>query len=130
MNSAAERSAVDDEVRDVEPYNRVLPSLLAIPAGDLLRVNFEIPMGVRTVLGALPQIFEHRREMLELPGWDVACVDRLEDFALAARYAHTQYLTAEGTSDDLQRLHAEAQVTRDDLRFDLLPIIRRGVIQG
>lgn len=98
------------------------------PQGTVICVD--IPTATATLLAALPGVLPLRAALVaELPSFDVAALDRLEDYALALQHLHAQCLAdprcAGGANADL----AAATALRDDLRIAAEALARRGLIE-
>jgi hypothetical protein len=94
-------------------------------------VCIDIPTATAAILAALPRVLELREAMVsELPGFDVACLDHLEDYTRALQHLH-QLCSAgpdgvAGTPADT----AEAEALRDDLLVAADALARRGLVDG
>ncbi len=122
---------VNSEALAGETYARILPELEALTAEELVAVNLDIPSVVATTLGALPEIRALRSQMVEdVPHFDLAAFDKLEDYAMALNYAHAAYLTATKPADDLDAVSTEATALRGTLFLDATALSRRGLVDG
>jgi hypothetical protein len=98
------KGKLGDEKLVGEAYERVKADLAALKPEDLLQVNLDIPTAVTAILGVLPEVTVLRERMTkELPSFDLATFDKMEDFALALSFAQTNFLTATQPPDDLTR---------------------------
>jgi len=112
-----------------DAFDRVYAELRALPDAALSKINLDVPTAVGTVLGALPKIRVFRASIAEqLPKYDLARFDRLEDYALALAYAHGAYLAAGQQPRSLEELGAEALVTRDVMLADATAQSARGFV--
>jgi hypothetical protein len=56
-----------------EAYQRALPAAQALPLGELITINIDVPTAVTTVVGKLPQIRALRGAIVDaLPKFDFA----------------------------------------------------------
>ena len=96
-----------------------------------MQVNLDIPTAVTTILGVLPEVKALRDRMSkELPAFDLAAFDKLEDYALALSSAQTDFLTATQPPDDLQALSAEAGTLHDRLLADAKALSNHGLVDS
>lgn len=115
MNAIAD--LVKDEALVADGFERVKADLLAVPVEKLEKVNVDVQSATRTILGALPEIKALRERIVkELPQFDIASFDKLEDYVQAFKYAQSGYQIATEPSDELSEL-TEAG---NDLRARLL----------
>jgi hypothetical protein len=122
---------VNNEEQATDAYERVKADLAALKTDELLQVNLDIPTAVTTILGVLPELRALRERMSkELPTFDLAAFDKLEDFALALSATQTSYLTATQPPDDLQALATEAGVLHDRLLADAKALAQHGLIDS
>lgn len=100
-------------------YDRVKGDFAKVETEELATVNLDIQEAVMTILGALPEAKALRpRFVKELPMFDVAAFDKLEDYALGLSYAHSAYLVATKPPDDFEALSVEATNLRERLLLD------------
>src|SRR5882724_438456 len=65
-----------DVPRFRDAYQRLIEEIRAVPNGDLIAINIDIPTAVTTALGALPEIRNLRARMAaEMPQFDIARFD-------------------------------------------------------
>jgi hypothetical protein len=118
VNQADEMN-VSNEIVAGDAYERVKADLAAVKADELIQLNLDVTPAVTTVLGVLPEIKALRERIVkELPTFDLASFDKLEDYALALSSTHTDVLTATTPPDDLTGVVAEASDMRDRLAAD------------
>ena len=85
-------------------------------------------MASQTILGALPEIKNLRGRMVkELPAFDAAQFDKLEDYVLALVFVQSRYVMATQPDDDLQILFTEASKLRERLVADAQALSLRGL---
>ncbi|MBN1606708.1 MAG: hypothetical protein JW940_08740 [Polyangiaceae bacterium] len=124
-------TTVNDEVLADQTYQRLLPEIEALPADDVMQVNVDIPSAVTTVLGSLPELRDIRPEIQrQLPEFDLASFDKIEDYTLSLTYANAQYLIAISPPEDLQATGSEGTVLRATLHADVMALVQRGHIDG
>ncbi|WP_437945885.1 hypothetical protein WME98_34055 [Sorangium sp. So ce296] len=112
-------------------FNKTLPEIEALSADRLIAVNLDIPRVVSQVLGVLPGLLALRPDVAEqLQKHDVALLDRLETYALAAWYAHLVWLSSGGTESALKPLLEEAVPLRENLLSDAEALARRGLLDA
>ncbi|MEJ7735682.1 MAG: hypothetical protein WKG00_41650 [Polyangiaceae bacterium] len=92
-------------------------------------VCVDIPTATAALLGALPRVLSLREAMrTELPSFEVAALDRLEDYARALQHLHALCAAsadgAAGTAADA----LEAETLRDDLLVAAEALARRGLV--
>ena len=96
-------SQVTDEKLAAEAMARVAPDAAALSVDELTQVNLDLQAATGTILGVLPEVMALREQLIkELPSFDITQLDKLEDYALALRFAHAAYQTATKPPDDLQ----------------------------
>lgn len=122
--------SVEEELLVGVAYDRVLPAMNALAPEQVRRVSVDAQSTTATVLGALPNLLALRGQLEGLPGFDVALVDKLEDYALALRDANLYYLIARHAPEEIQGLTAEGREIRGTLRADTTMLRERGVLVG
>jgi hypothetical protein len=122
--------SLSSEALPADAYARVLPQLLGLNPDHLLQVNLDISSAIATVLGVLPKVRALRAQIAELPAFDMAAFDQLEDYALALSFAQTIYLMARRPPDDLQTLSDQASRMRAAMRADATVLATRGLINA
>lgn len=122
---------VGDESLAVTVFERVKPELLALRSEELFQVNLDISAGVATVLGVLPELRGLREQIAkELPTFDVAQFDKLEDYALALSFAQANYLAATAPPDDLEAVTVESGRVREMLLAEARALVHRGLVSS
>lgn len=122
--------SIDNELKPAEAYERVLPEIMALPKEAVRRPNLEILPAVSTALGTLPRLRPLRDRLAGLIEFDIACVDRLEDYSLALMEANARFQLTYEAHDDLPALLAEAIETRDRLVGDARALVSYDLIDG
>jgi hypothetical protein len=80
-------------------------------------------------LGVLPKVKALRDRMAkELPAFDLAQFDKLEDYALALMFAQTRFQIATMPPDDLQALSTDATTLRAQLLADATALSLHGLV--
>jgi hypothetical protein len=111
-----------------EAYTRVKGDWAALDTDQLLQVNLDVQLALQTVLGAWPEIKALRAKVAqELPAFEIAQFDKLEDYVLALMYVQSRYVMATQPPDDLADLVAEAAKLRDMLQADAQALTQRGL---
>jgi hypothetical protein len=114
-----------------DAYERLSPELAAVPHGELVPINVDVPTAITTVLGAMPEITALRpRVVAELPQFDIAKFDRMQDYALALGHAQAIYLAASEPQEALPELAEQAYKAREQLASDATALSNRGFIDG
>src|SRR3954465_13047926 len=97
-------------------FERVKGDLAALKPDELLAVSLDLSQAVATVLGVLPELKAMREQIVkELPTFDIAQFDKLEDYALALSFTNASFLSATQPPDDLPALSNEASKVREML---------------
>lgn len=118
-----------DEKLASEALARVKGQMAALLPEQLLQVNLDVQAAAGTVLGALPEIRAFRERILkELPAFDVAAFDSLEDYVLALSAAQATFQTATAPADDLEPLAAEGVKVREMLLAEAKALSLRGLV--
>lgn len=112
-------------------YERVKADLAAVPADQLVQVNADVQTITRKILGALPEMQALRdRLVAELPRFDVAAFDKLDDYVQAMKFAQSGFLIATQPPDDLQALTEEGGKLHDRLLADAKALAAYGLFDG
>ncbi|WP_437816579.1 hypothetical protein [Sorangium sp. So ce1078] len=112
-------------------FDKALPEIDALSPDRLIAINLDIPRMVSQVLGVLPGLLALRSDIAErLQKHDVALLDRLETYALAAWYAHLVWLSSGGAENALKPLLEEAVPLRENLLSDAEALARRGLLDA
>src|SRR6476620_1161954 len=92
-----------------DAYERALPAAQALPVGELITINIDVPTAVTTVIGKLPQLRRFRDAIAEtLPKFELANLDQLETYTLATAHAHALYLSSSAPPEAIVKLTADA----------------------
>ncbi|WP_437776921.1 hypothetical protein [Sorangium sp. So ce1097] len=112
-------------------FDKALPEIEALSPERLISVNLDIPRVVSQVLGVLPGLLALRPAVAEhLPTFELARLDRLEIYALAAWYAHLLWLSSGDAENAVKPLLAEAAPLRENLLGDAEALARRGLLDA
>ena len=95
-------------------YAAVAAQVKALSPDDLAPINVDIPRAVSIAVGAVPHLAKMRDVAAKLPGFDIAHIDRIGTYALAAWHAHLLALP-EVASRQLAALLDEARPIREHL---------------
>ncbi|MGK3963782.1 hypothetical protein WMF38_06345 [Sorangium sp. So ce118] len=112
-------------------FDKALPEIEALSPDRLIAMNLDVPRVVSQVLGVLPGLRALRADIAEhLPTFDIARLDRLETYALAAWYAHLLWLSSGDAESAVKPLLAEAAPLRENLLGDAEALARRGLLEA
>ncbi|WP_437769705.1 hypothetical protein WMF27_06945 [Sorangium sp. So ce281] len=112
-------------------FDRALPEIAALSPDRLVAINLDIPRAVSQVLGVLPGLLALRPAIAEqLQKHDLALLDRLETYALAAWHAHLMWLSSRAPESGVKPLLAEAVPLRENLLGDAEALARRGLLDA
>lgn len=129
MESIADK--INNEKLVEDGFERVKAELDALDPDDLVQVNLDVTSAVTTTLGVVPEVKNLRETIArELPSFDLAAFDKLEDYAYALHHAQAGYLAATQPPDDIQATAEEAQKARDQLKKDATALAGRGLLDG
>jgi hypothetical protein len=122
---------VQDEALVADSYARVKGDLAAVPVDELAPVNLDVQTISRLILGALPEMRTLRDRMVkELPAFDVATFDKLEDYVQALKFAQSGFQIATQPPDDLKPLVEEGGKLHDRLLADVKALSAYGLFDG
>jgi hypothetical protein len=107
-------------------FGRVLADIEALPVEQLRRINVYVPAAVAVALGVLPKLMGLRDVLRALPGL-AASFDKLEDYALAALYAHARTLPYGEAETQLRVLVNEAGPLRERLLLSAETLVHFGL---
>jgi hypothetical protein len=129
MDKQNRRMSVDDEALMNTVFERVKPDMAGLKTDELLQISLDISAAVATVLGVLPEVQRLREQMVkELPTFDVARFDKLEDYALALGFAQAKYLSATQPPDDLAALSEDSLRVREQLLAEVNSLVQHGIV--
>lgn len=131
METIVQNPNVSNEALFDEAYARVKADLEALKVEELLQLNLDVTGAVTSALGLLPEVKALRDQIVkELPSFDIAAFDKLEDYALALSFANTNYLAATQPPDDLPALNEDASRMHDRLLADAKALAAHGLLDG
>jgi hypothetical protein len=120
-----------DEALVAESYERVKAELEALDPEGLPQVNLDVQVAVSTILGTLPEIRVLRERMVkELPAFDVASFDKLEDYVQALAFAQAKYQFATQPPGDFEAVSSEAAKLREKLLANAQALALSGLFDG
>ncbi|MCA9712325.1 MAG: hypothetical protein KDK70_41195, partial [Myxococcales bacterium] len=112
---------------------QVSERLRRLDPSELLVVNTDIPRAASIVLGAVPRIAELRSAVVEqLPRFELRHIDELPVLAMAAWYAHLQWVASTDASEpsEFDAILARATELRALLLGDAEALARRGLVEA
>lgn len=113
-----------------EAYARAKADWAGLAEVELLRVNLDVQIAAETIVGSLGEMRRLREAMLkDLPSFDVARFDKLEEYVMALLFVQSRYLLATQSPDDLVELGAEATKLRERLVADAKALALRGLFE-
>jgi hypothetical protein len=122
---------LDEEALADQVLERVKADLAALHKDQFLTIDLDIPATVAAVLGVVPDVHSLREQIVkELPSFDIAQFDKLEDYALALSYAHARYLCVTQSPEDLELLSAQASELREKLVAEAKALVDAGLLSG
>jgi hypothetical protein len=114
-----------------EAFQRAVAAARALPLGELVTVDIDVPSAVTTSIGVLSRIRSFRPVIVKaLPGFDLVNIDQLETYTLATAHAHAIYVAASAPPDPLAELMSDASALRDKLYSDAVALANRGLVSG
>jgi hypothetical protein len=114
-----------------DAYGRIEPEIVALPVQRVRRINVDVRSAVATVLAAMARLLTYREQIIkELPTFDVARFDKLEDYALALSHTDTLHSTALKPTDEQKAVFEEGVELRDVMHADVNVAIRRKFIDS
>jgi hypothetical protein len=132
INQQPQAAAIDTahSPRARDTYQRLSEEIRAVPDSALVSINIDVPSAVAAVLGATPKIRQLRPSMASLPAFDIARIDKLEDYALALAHAHTLYLAASAPPQPIEQLVSAGTSLRQVLFADASALAARGYVSA
>ena len=121
---------VSGEKLAADAFARIAPDMAALSVEELTQVNLDLQQATGTILGVLPEVAALREQMVNLPGFDIAQFDKLEDYTLALRFAHAAFQTATLPPDDLAELSDQAVALRERLLADAKALSLHGLLDA
>jgi hypothetical protein len=129
MTSPVQKTKLSDEILFEEPYQRLRGELDALSQDDVEEVNLDVTTAIALVFGVLPQLTHYRDAIVtQMPGFDIARFDKIEDYTMTLSYTNTLHATATRPVDGLAELNDEGIKLRSTLQGDITALIARGFI--
>lgn len=114
-----------------EAFLRLQDEIAAVKDTELIHINLDIPSLVTATRGRLAGLLVFREpSQREFRTADLSAFDKLEDYALATAYAHSQYRLRSTAPEDLPKLQAQAVEYRDTLYLDACTLHHHHLIDG
>lgn len=110
--ASAAKPAVPAEA--AKAFAEIEPLLTKLVKDELSPINVDIPRAVAVAVGAVPHLAKLRDDAAKLPGFDIAHIDRIGTYALAAWYAYLLALP-EVASSAVAALLDEAKPLRESM---------------
>jgi hypothetical protein len=111
-------------------HEKLQPAMDALGKGELERLNLDPWSTMIRVVGAWPRIRAMREEIVaELPRFDIARFDTIEERALALGHVHATEQGVEGTNERLLELRAQATRQRDIFRGITRTLLAWGLLR-
>jgi hypothetical protein len=111
--------AINNENEGAAAMARIAPEAAALRREELKHVNLDLDQATDTILRLLPNLIALRERISkELPTFNLTQLDKLGDYVLALRFAHTAFQTASIPPEDVQELSEEALTLRARLVAD------------
>jgi hypothetical protein len=112
-------------------FHALLPEIEGVPDARARPINVDVMLAVSVVLGALPALGSLRPEIeQQLPRFDLARFDRLEQYALALSHAHVHYRGRRHSRGSIVERAAELGRLRALLRADLRALAAHGLLDA
>ena len=128
MNTVVNIASNETLVQDA--YARVKADWAELEADQLLLVNLDVQVASQTILGTLPEVRGLRDRLKALPDFNVAKLDRLEDYVLALMFVQSRYVMATQPPDDLDELVEESTKLREQLAADAAALSLRDLFDA
>jgi hypothetical protein len=112
-------------------FNALLPEINAVPDDKTLPLNVDVVNAVTLVLGVIPELRALRPEIVDqLPRFDIARFDKLEQYALALNHANTLHRGTLPDKTSIAELGAEVTSARDRLHADAISLAGYGLVNA
>ena len=126
-----QNNSLGNSARTAAAFERVKADLFALSADELQQVSLDITAAFSTVMGVLPEVRALRDQMVkDLPAFDVARFDKLEDYALALAFTQSKYLLATQPPDDLEPLSLQNLKYRERLLAEATAMSLHGLVNS
>ena len=111
-------------------YAKVEPEFTKLLPEQLIRVSLDITKAASMAIGAIPAITSFRADILSaVPQFPIEKLDRLEEYALAAFYAHILSLPPGSDGSPAAPLLEEAGPLRETLLFAAQALAKKGYFE-
>jgi hypothetical protein len=121
--------ATGDEALANAVFERLRADFAALKKEELQQVNLDIPAAVATVLGVLPEVRQLRDQIVkELPSFNIAQFDKLEDYAVALSFVQARFLAATQPPDDLAEVAEQATMFRERLLAEARALVHHKLV--
>jgi hypothetical protein len=118
-----------EELNFTELDNKYLPEMRAIPDRDVRQLNLLVTDAMAKALGSLPQLRALRAQIVdELPRFDLARFDKLEDYTKILFEAQGRYVAACKGTEDLESLYEVALQRRTMLIHAVTSLADAGLL--
>lgn len=124
-------SSANDEKLAAEAMARIAADAAALSPEELVQVNLDLQEATATILGTLPEVMALREQVAkQITAFNLAYIDKLEDYTLALRFAHAAFQTAVPPGDDLTELTGDASTLRERLLADARALSLHGLVDA
>lgn len=111
-------------------FAALLPEIIAVKDEQLVPLNVDVVTASTLVLGALPKLRALRQEIVQLPGFDIARFDKLEQYAFALNQANGLYRSAVAAKGTVQEIGNEIALVRDRLHANAVSLADYGLLDA
>lgn len=112
-------------------FAAVLPEIQAVADDELVPINVDVVGAVTLVLGVLPELRALRPQIVdELPRFDVARFDKLEQYALALNHCHVLHRSTMPAKGNVPELGTQLAEIRDRLLADAMSLANYRLVDG
>lgn len=111
-------------------YDALRAEIHAVPDTHDLPINVDVMAAVTLVLGVAPELKAMRAEMQELPRFDIARFDKLEQYALALSHMHAMHRSTLPSRTSVVDLGTEVTELRDRLYTDTMSLAGHDLVDG
>lgn len=119
------------ETRVIADHLNVNARAFAVPDDELLPINVDVVGTVTLVLGVLPALRGLRAQITEeLPRFDLARFDKLEQYALALNHAHAVHRSTLPNKRNVAELNSELAEICDRLFADAMSLSNYRLVDG
>jgi hypothetical protein len=108
-------------------YQRVAPEIEALRQEELVTLNVDVVSATSIVLGAADRILTFRDQFAKMPDFDLRCIDKLKDYAIAAWYVHITNLPVPEPAEAEALLRETVELRAKFLRWSA-PLSEEGIL--